>query len=132
MAEASHDSEAFVTNLTRGMAAHLEGSDFREGCPIATTALEIATDSETIGKAARDAFVTWEREIAQRLSRFGVSARKADRLATAILSQLEGALLMARTYRNLEPMYRAKSLRLLVKLTRQAVAARVRFYAQSR
>ena len=114
-AEASRDSEAFVTNLARGMAANLAASEFREGCPIATTALEIATASEAIGKMARDAFATWEREIAQTLARFGVTASEADHLATAILSQLEGALLLARTYRNLEPMQRAEeALRLLV------------------
>ena len=119
-AEASRDGEAFVTNLVRGMAANLAASEFREGCPIATTALEIATDSQAIGKVARDAFATWEREIARTLARFGVTAREADRLATAILSQLEGALLLARTYRNLKPLHRAEeALRLLVKLDRR-------------
>ena len=114
-AEASRSAESFVVNLAKGMAANLEASDFREGCPLATTVLEIATDSEAIGKAAREAFAAWEREIAQGLVRFGSGEKQAAAAATAILSQLEGALLLARTYRSLQPMRRAEdTLRLLV------------------
>jgi len=119
VAGTSRTAEAFVINLARGMAANLEASDFREGCPLATTALEIATDSETIGKATREAFAGWEREIEQALVRFGVDGKQAAAAATAILSQVEGALLLARTYRSLEPMRRAEeALRLLVKPNR--------------
>ena len=35
-------------------------------------------------------------------------AGEADLTATLVLSQLEGALLLARTYRSLEPMHRAE------------------------
>ena len=45
VATASRSAETFAINLARGMAARLEASDFREGCPLATTALEIATAS---------------------------------------------------------------------------------------
>ena len=115
VAEASRSAETFAINLARGMAARLEASDFREGCPLATTALEIATDSESVGKATRDAFAAWEGEIAQVLRRFGIDKKRAAPAATAILSQLEGALLLARTYRSLEPMRRAEdAMRLLV------------------
>jgi TetR/AcrR family transcriptional repressor of lmrAB and yxaGH operons len=115
-AEGSRSAETFVINLAKGMAANLEASDFREGCPLATTVLEIATDSEAIGKAAREAFAAWEREIAQALVRFGSGEKQAVTVATAILSQLEGALLLARTYRSLQPMRRAEdTLRLLVR-----------------
>jgi TetR/AcrR family transcriptional repressor of lmrAB and yxaGH operons len=114
-AEGSRSAETFVINLAKGMAANLEASDFREGCPLATTVLEIATDSEAIGKVAREAFAAWEREIAQALVRFGTGEKQAVTVATAILSQLEGALLLARTYRSLQPMRRAEdTLRLLV------------------
>jgi TetR/AcrR family transcriptional repressor of lmrAB and yxaGH operons len=97
------------------MGTNLETSDFREGCPLATTALEIAADSEAVGKATREAFAAWEREIAHALVRFGSDEKRAVTVATAILSQIEGALLLARTYRSLQPMRRAEdALRLLV------------------
>jgi len=57
-----------------------------------------------------------EREIAQALKNFGTNAKEATSTATAILSQLEGALLLARIYRNLDSMRRAEdALRLLVR-----------------
>jgi TetR/AcrR family transcriptional repressor of lmrAB and yxaGH operons len=107
-AEAAENAGDFAMRLARGMAANLERSDYREGCPIATTALETAAQSNALGKATRNAFQTWEQEIKRGLVSFGVKPAAADRAATAILSQLEGALLLARTYRNLEPMRRAE------------------------
>ena len=41
------------------------------------------------------------------LARFGVE--DAERAASAVLAQLEGALLLARTYKSLEPMRRAET-----------------------
>jgi AcrR family transcriptional regulator len=103
------NAEAFVVTLARGMGANLAGSAFAEGCPIATMALETAAQIETLGSAARTAFESWEREIGHALRRFGLKGAEADRAATAILSLLEGALLLARTYRSLEPMRRAEN-----------------------
>ena len=106
--DTSQTVQAFLTQLARGMAANLERSGYREGCPIATTALETAAQSDILGTAARQAFATWEQEIERGLVRFGMKPGDAERTATMILSQLEGALLMARTYRSLEPMRRAE------------------------
>jgi TetR/AcrR family transcriptional regulator, lmrAB and yxaGH operons repressor len=114
-AETSENAETFVTRIARGMAADLEKSGYREGCPIATTALETSAQSEALGAATRTAFRKWEDEIKRGLERFGISAEQADPLATTVLSQLEGALLLARTYRSLEPMHRAEqALKLLL------------------
>jgi TetR/AcrR family transcriptional repressor of lmrAB and yxaGH operons len=114
-AAASESAEAFVLRLIRGMAAHLEKSGFRDGCPIATTALETAVHSEALRGAARDAFQKWEGEIRRGLERFGINPEDSDPIATAVLSQLEGALLLARTYRSLEPIRRAeRTLKLLL------------------
>ena len=90
------------------MAANLERSGYREGCPIAPTALETATQSKALGAAARKAFQSWEREIGRGLERFGLKPAEAERSATAVLSLLEGALLLSRTYRSIEPMQRAE------------------------
>jgi TetR/AcrR family transcriptional repressor of lmrAB and yxaGH operons len=115
-AETSESAEVFLTRVARGMASDLEKSGFREGCPIATTALETAAQSDALGAATRGAFQKWESEIRHGLERFGIKPDEADVVATLVLSQLEGALLLARTYRSLAPMHRAEqALRLLVK-----------------
>ena len=76
--------------------------------PIATTALETAAQSEVLGAATRTAFQKWELEIKRGLFRFGLTSGDADLVATMVLSQLEGALLLARTYRSLVPIQRAE------------------------
>ncbi len=95
----------------------LEKSGYKEGCPIATTALETAAQSEVLGAATRNALQKWELESKRGLFRFGVPAGDADLAATLVLSQLEGALLLARTYRSLEPLHRAEqALKLLLRV----------------
>jgi TetR/AcrR family transcriptional repressor of lmrAB and yxaGH operons len=107
-AETSESAEMFVIRVARGMASDLEKSGFEEGCPIATTALETSAQSDVLGAVTRNAFQRWELEIKRGLFRFGIPAGDADLTATLILSQLEGALLLARTHRSLEPMHRAE------------------------
>lgn len=107
-AGASDNAETFLVRIVRGMAAELERSDYEEGCPIATTALETAAQSEVLGATARNAFQKWELEIKRGLERFDMTTADADLVATLVLSQLEGALLLARTYRSLQPIHRAE------------------------
>jgi len=114
-AKTSKSADEFLIRIARGMAADLERSDFEEGCPIAPTALEISGASETLTAAVGAAFQSWEQEIAAGLLSFRFNAERARLLATAALSQLEGALLLARAYRRLEPLQRAEeSIRALV------------------
>ena len=79
------------------------------------TALETGVQSEALFVATRNAFRKWESEIKRGLQRFGMKAAVADFLASTVLSQIEGALLLARTYRDLEPLRRAeRAVKLLV------------------
>ena len=115
----SPNAETFLTGIARAMAADLQQSDFCNGCPIATTALETSAQSEALRAAAQRAFQSWEQEIARGLTRFGARPNDAADAATAILSQIEGALLLSRTYRSLEPLRRAETaMRLLANIAR--------------
>jgi len=119
--EKSDNAESFLVRIVRGMASDLERSEYREGCPIATTALETSAQSEVLGAATRSAFQKWELEIKRGLFRFGLTSGDADLVATMVLSQLEGALLLARTYRSLAPIQRAEeAVRLLAYAAKSA------------
>ena len=72
--------------MARGMASDLEKSGYKEGCPIATTALETAAQSDVLGAATRNAFQKWENEIKRGLQRFGTTADEVDRSRTTVLS----------------------------------------------
>ncbi len=114
-ADASESAEVFLVRIVRAVTADLEHSDYREGCPISTTALETSAQSEVLGAATRTAFQKWEDEIKRGLERFGMTEAEADPFATIVLSQIEGALLLARTYRNPTPLHRAEqALKLLL------------------
>ena len=114
-AQSSESAETFLALVLQQMAADLERTDYREGCPIAAVAADTAAQSDVLGEATRKAFQAWEAEIKLGLERFGFESEAAESLATAALCQFEGALLLARTYRSPEPLQRAeKALRLLV------------------
>jgi TetR/AcrR family transcriptional repressor of lmrAB and yxaGH operons len=108
-AGASKTAEDFVTSIVGVMATNLENSNFSQGCPIATIALETAAQSEVLRTAASNAFKSWENDIRTGLESFGMKSDHAEIAAASALSLLEGALLLARTHRSLEPMRRAEA-----------------------
>jgi TetR/AcrR family transcriptional repressor of lmrAB and yxaGH operons len=80
----------------------LEGSGFVDGCPVATTALETAATSDLLATTADAAFTAWTRAIGERLHTSRVP--DADGVATAIVSAIEGALVLARAKRSAGPL----------------------------
>lgn len=90
--------------LVDSLAAGLERSDYRNGCPIATATLEAAAASESIRVAADDAFTSWLDVLAERFAGSGLGPQAASRRATLILSAIEGALILARARRDLGPL----------------------------
>lgn len=79
------------------LGQQLLASDFRSGCPIATVALDAAADSEPIRVACEEVYTSWQAVIAAHVG--------DEDLATVALAAIEGALLLARTSRSLEPLH---------------------------
>ena len=90
------------------MADELERSDYPEGCPIATAALDTRRNPTSSARWPATPSVHGSSTIKRGLFRLGLTAGDADLAATMVLCQLEGALLLARTYRSLEPLRRAE------------------------
>jgi TetR/AcrR family transcriptional repressor of lmrAB and yxaGH operons len=78
------------------------------GCPIAPTALESPIISPHLRAAASLCFEQWETLIAKRLSADGWSADAVPEAASAALSLIEGALLLARVTGQLDHLTHAK------------------------
>jgi AcrR family transcriptional regulator len=89
----------FVVNAER-----LRDSDYERGCPIATVALETASDNERIRQVCQDVFNSWQTTLAQVFVGAGIAAADAGALATFVLSSYEGALTMSRALRDVQPM----------------------------
>ncbi len=97
------------------LADRLQRSDWLDGCPVATTALEAVARSPILRSAAAEAFTVWQDLIAQRLIRAGLADRQAGELAVSVLAILEGAELLARVHADPTPLHHAAtSLRLLI------------------
>ncbi|EIF00588.1 transcriptional regulator [Saccharomonospora glauca K62] len=92
--------EAMVDHLAEG----LEASNFRQGCPLSTTALDAGADSEPIRQACSGGFDAWHHVLVDHLASHGVEPEAADELATTVLAAVEGALLLARTRRDVTPL----------------------------
>jgi TetR/AcrR family transcriptional repressor of lmrAB and yxaGH operons len=90
-------------------AEHLVASDFRNGCPVATVALDAATESEPIREACASAYGSWHELLVNFLLRRGISADRAPGLATTVLAAVEGALLLAKTHRDVAPLRQVAS-----------------------
>ncbi len=93
-----------IAALIDALAAGLEDSGYRDGCPIATVALETAAGSEPLRATAAAIFAAWLAELEQALLRDGVEAAVAERRAMLALSAIEGALLLSRARRDTAPL----------------------------
>ncbi len=92
-------AEASVRAVFAGAADTLAATDFQDACPIATVALEVASTNEDLRRATAEVFERWTAALTDRLG---------DRAhALAVLSALEGAFVLCRAQRTVEPMLAA-------------------------
>lgn len=96
---------SFVRAYCAVMAGWMEESEFRSGCPIATTLLETVPESPSITAAGESAIDGWIDVVAGVLEKRGTSAREARRKAQTIVGAMEGALLLARVRRSTRPIH---------------------------
>jgi TetR/AcrR family transcriptional repressor of lmrAB and yxaGH operons len=85
----------------------LEDSEYRQGCPIATVTLEMASESEPIREAAATVFALWSGILVDYLTQHGRRPADAARLAEHVVATLEGALLLARAQQSTKPLRNA-------------------------
>ena len=84
----------------------LSASGYRDGCPVATTALEAAAlGAAEVEEACAAAFTSWESLVAARLVADGHPQNEAENLAAFVVASLEGALLLARVRHSARPLY---------------------------
>ena len=99
-----------VDSYLAGLAKWLERTDFREGCPIATVALEVGATSVMIGDACADAFDRFIERIAGWIEAGGVERSVAYDKAFIVYTAIEGALVLAKVKRSAEPITRLRGM----------------------
>ncbi len=93
-----------VRDFFAGAAQTLEATGYADACPIATVAGEIASTHEVLRQATADAFHSWLGALAEDAVEAGVRPEASGPLALSVLALLEGAFLLSRSLRSLEPM----------------------------
>ncbi|MEV4419121.1 TetR family transcriptional regulator C-terminal domain-containing protein [Patulibacter sp. NPDC049589] len=82
----------------------LAASDWTEGCPVGTVALETSAVPGPVAEACGTAFAGWEAAWSAAFADAGVSPARAAELATIVVANVEGALLLGRVARSPDPM----------------------------
>lgn len=100
---------ATVTELIDYFRAELPTSDFTAGCPVAAGALEFG-EAPLARAMAGDVFAAWEQAMASGFWQHGLPRDVADELATSVIASIQGALILARARRSLEPLDRVEGL----------------------
>jgi AcrR family transcriptional regulator len=90
----------FVDTVRSG----LRGSDFRRGCAIAGTVLDLTPADAVLLDLTAAAFQAWRSRLATAFAKDGATEAQARRLATLVVAAVEGALMLARTERDVAPI----------------------------
>jgi AcrR family transcriptional regulator len=99
------DPVAAVGSFRRYWSQVLRANDFGGGCPIAWAALE-GSHEPTARDIAGDVFAEWQAVIADALCRRGLAEGRARSIATLLLASIEGAIVVCRAQRSLQPLER--------------------------
>jgi TetR/AcrR family transcriptional repressor of lmrAB and yxaGH operons len=103
-AHAAETTTATLDAWLGWVSERLERSEFREGCPIATVALEVAPTSDSLRDSCVVHFDRMIDLLAERLRGDGFSEAEAHDTATVLYAAIQGALVLAKGRRSVEPI----------------------------
>lgn len=93
-----------IATFVLTLARELQDSDFCQGCPVATVAMETAATSDRLRQVCEQIYCSWFTLVEQTLIDAGFADTEAKSWTTLIWASVEGALLLSRTYRSAEPL----------------------------
>ncbi len=91
---------SLVRALGDVVAARMEGSDYRSGCAIATTVLELAPKNEELSADFEAVFGRWRAALTREFEAWAIGPGRAIRLADLVMSAFEGGLVLSRAARS--------------------------------
>ena len=106
MAETEEPSTA-VGNFFITLGGYVSAADYASGGPITTIALEVASTNERLNQACRDAYASWQQAFADKLLAHDYDETTAQQLATLIIAAIEGATILARSQKSVQPLHDA-------------------------
>lgn len=101
---ADGDPHAVLDRFVRFWKHALTATDYRAGCPIVALAVDSHQDTPEAAELVRDVFTRWRLDLENLLAAHGFPAHRARRLATLVVSAIEGAVILCRAHRDAEPL----------------------------
>ena len=87
---------------------HMGRTEFREGCAVATIALDTASSHALLAAATARALHTWVDLLRDALVSEGRDLDEAHNLATLVIASIEGTIVMAKGQHSTEPFVAAR------------------------
>ena len=82
----------------------LQAEGYVGGCPLVAAAADVAAWNERIRGVLNGSFETWQGRLGASFGSFGIPEDRAAALATLVISSLEGAIVLCRVRRDLDPL----------------------------
>ncbi|MEP7091856.1 MAG: TetR/AcrR family transcriptional regulator [Nocardioidaceae bacterium] len=102
-------SGATPTEVVRGFVEFWERmlirTDCLAGCPVVALTVDAQTEDGPQISLVAEVFADWHRELTPVLLRAGADPERARRLATMLISAIEGAVLLCRAQRSTQPLH---------------------------
>lgn len=84
--------------------AVLRGSDFAAGCPVVSVAVGGSSDEEHLRPVIAHTMRRWREVLAAGMVADGLDPGAAESLATMVIASIEGAIILCRVERSVEPL----------------------------
>jgi len=94
------DLPTFIERVFKTTAKESKARCYVASCPMAAIATGFGAADEKLAQAVRDAFASWEREIADAAAARGMSAANAATFASAMLAAMEGAFIISKAQKS--------------------------------
>jgi TetR/AcrR family transcriptional regulator, lmrAB and yxaGH operons repressor len=94
--ESGVDLDTFIVRVFKTTAKESKERGYKASCPMAAIAAGVSSDNPKLADAIRDAFASWEREIAHAAEARGMTRANAEIFASALLAAMEGAFVVSK------------------------------------
>ncbi|MDL9948155.1 TetR/AcrR family transcriptional regulator [Gordonia sp. ABSL11-1] len=101
------DPATGIPELFQNAGRAMQAQDYSEACSIETIALEVASTNESLRQESATVFEHWLTVLAQWFGQLHISDEQCRRLALTTLTALEGAFVLCRTLRSVDPIIAA-------------------------
>jgi TetR/AcrR family transcriptional regulator, lmrAB and yxaGH operons repressor len=103
LGESGVDMKTFIERVFKTTARESKDRDYHASCPMAAIATGFGADNPKLAAAVREAFASWEREIAAAAQARGMNDANAALFASAFLAAMEGAFIVSKAQRSSAP-----------------------------